>query len=198
MSASLYNGGLVGAIDAERRPRIADDGNWAMQGTSEGPAYRSLALYVGEALVYGYRPEPQREPFADAVRREGVFTREELLQWRGPQLVAGQVCEMILKGGNRYLGWGDTAGEDWMEWASLSPVTLQPVVATTGRITVPSTQPPPAPSFQELRAHAVKDLDAALAKVERPRVSAPRALAARMCFDASGEQTRKVLEVFGQ
>lgn len=198
MSASLYNGGLVGAIDAERRPRIADDGNWAMQGTSEGPAYRSLALYVGDAMVFGYRPEAQRAPFAQDVHREGVFTRAELLEWRGPVLLPGQVCEMILKGGNRYLGWGDTAGEDWMEWASLSPVTLQPVVATTGRITVPSTIPPADPTFQDYRDLAEHSLDKALAMVPRPRVSAPRALAARLCLDATPQQTQTILAVLGQ
>ena len=150
VSVSLYNGGLVGAIDDQRRPRITDDGNWSLQGTSEGPGYRALAVYVGgvsdAGLVFGYRPSAQREPFEQAVQRKGVFTREGLLAWRGPQLRPGDVCEMILTGGSRYVGWGDTAGQDWMEWGSRDPRDAsRTVVATTGPLKVGGSAPPPPP-----------------------------------------------------
>jgi hypothetical protein len=151
VSVSLYNGGLVGAVDGERRPRVVDDGNWSLQGSSEGPEYRALALYVQgrDGPVFGYRPPAQREPFQQSLQHPGVFTRPELLGWRGDPLEPGAVCELIVTGGNRYVGWGDTAGEDWMEWGSRDPRDASvTVVATSGPLAVPRISgplPPPPP-----------------------------------------------------
>lgn len=152
MSRSIYNGGLVGEITPEGRPRIADDGNWSLQGnpSGEGPAWRSILLIVNGSEAFGYRPAGQREPYAQATSREGVFTRANLLGWLGPVLAPGAKVEMILVGGDRYLGWGDTAGEDWMEWGSQNPTDAsKTVLATTGILTVPGSPEPPPDQPQE-------------------------------------------------
>lgn len=129
-----------------------------MQGTSEQPAYRSLALYVNGAESWGYRPTAQRETFSTAVQRQGVFLRADLLAWRGPQIAPGSQVEMILVGGNgpsRDPYWDPNAPE-WMEWGSASPTDAsQTVLATTGLMTVPEdASPPPQPNLaKDARVH---------------------------------------------
>jgi hypothetical protein len=143
MSHPLYNGGLLGAMTSDNRPYVIDDGNWSMQGTPENPAYRSISLLVDGAEVFGFYPTALDEPFQQAVERQGCFLRADALAWRGPQLAQGQSWEIKMKAGNRYVGWGDSLGQDKMEWGSGDPVNAsRELLATTGVIVV-GTPPPP-------------------------------------------------------
>lgn len=186
MSASIYNGGLIGSITADRRPYIRDDGNWSLQGqpVGEGPAFRTLLLDVNGRSVYGYLPTGPRDPYAEAVTRQGVFTRSDLLAWRGPQLQPGDTAEMTLKGGNRYLGWGDTAGEDWMEYGSQDPVDASRTIhVTTGALLVPGEPlPPPVADmpnpWRTIRANGLAEETLATATFEKWRAANPKEYAA--------------------
>ena len=49
---------------------MIDDGNWSLQGNQDGPAYRTLVLYVNGEPVWGYwPPTPSREPYQQALAR---------------------------------------------------------------------------------------------------------------------------------
>lgn len=155
MSHPLYNGGLVGALTDDLRPRLADDGNWSLQGTSEQPTHRSLFLLVNGVPVFGFYPTWISEPFQTAIDRPGCFTRRRALEWVGPtQLRPGDGWEIRMKAGVRYVGWADSAGQDAMEWGSGDPRDsgAADLLATTGLLIVPglSGSPQPQPLLEKL------------------------------------------------
>lgn len=108
-------------------------------------------------------------------RWAGYFaSRRELGEWRLP--VSPGTYTLLVYAGTYFQGWGDHP-DDAIEWGSddqgKNPSGVPRVNAVTFTVAALPPPPPDGPSFGELRAHAVSDLERAAGMVAKPRSSAP-------------------------
>lgn len=165
--------------------RVTNDPGFTSE-NGDGCPYRAVSL-TGP-VSYGRMLPKTTRPFD---RWAGYFgSRRELGEWRLP-ITAGTYT-LVVYGGTYFQGWGDHP-DDAIEWGSddqgKNPSGVPRVNAVTFTVS-PPTPPPDGPTFGELRAHAVGDLERAVGMVAKPRSSAPAVYYAYRILTATPEERK--------
>lgn len=125
--------------------RVVDDGDFF---TQEGvsPPYRCVAILTGNTVVFGSHLGTRASVTTDFARFErgelpGAGTREQVAAFRIP--LGPDTYTWLVWAGVRYVGWGDNAGVDKVEWGNYD--LSNPSRVATGSLVVADTGAPPPP-----------------------------------------------------
>lgn len=123
--------------------RLVDDGDFF---TQEGvsPPYRCVAIIHNGAVVFGSNLGTRASVTTDYAKFErgelpGAGTREQVNAFRIP--LGPGTYTWLVWAGVRYLGWGDNAGVDKVEWGNYD--LTNPSRVATGSLVIPASAPVP-------------------------------------------------------